>query len=217
MWNRPVTICVLFICVGFGTYCGINTIFPDDLGHTRTILFVPQNNGGYYIIDDVIESHIYASSDLYFYGMGVLTRGENSVCWKRDGVGLNLTILSQNVELIPITGKVYYHEQNTTTFGIRLHTFDKGSTRVVSLLYPFNDNSDSLPITKNDDLLEFGLEGWNINKTDSFFCSNKDNPFVSVQIQSISGQTNRMWLRHNENGDLSSIYISSLMIFYIIS
>jgi hypothetical protein len=206
-WKKITVIGSFIVIYSIGMYFGIMTLFPDNLLHTRTVLFAPSGNGGYYLIDDAINSNLPQPSDIYFYGYGNLTIEKHSVLWSQDGFGLNLTVLTENVDIFPISGKVYLYEQNSTTAGVRFRTKDLGTTRVISLLYPFLlSTNTTLPLNSASNLSAQGFQGRVINTSDFFYWPENANCEKPFHIGEISGKANRIWMRTLENGNITSFY-----------
>lgn len=202
----------------------VDHLFPDDQGFSRSVLYVDNDSGGYYIIDDQIERQGQESIEVFFHVFGTRTINDTtqSASWLIGDKRLNLTVLYPQVKIEGIQGKVFKNDEiSYKTHGVKITPLDSEDARIVSVFSPGNDTIHDLNITRHEGLEATNPEFifWSINTTDIIGIpvkgdkisisrgTNQDQRIFQGNVQAfgITAKCNRLFFRLKSPGEVSEI------------
>ncbi|MHA1681528.1 MAG: heparinase II/III domain-containing protein [Promethearchaeota archaeon] len=106
---NALLLAVLTVASGFAMVSILNSLFPDNHGYNRTVVFVrPEDNGpGYFFIID--EFNAGDDIELYFHSYGNLTINDSmpGVTFDNGGVEMKLHFIGPDVSISNYTGWVF--------------------------------------------------------------------------------------------------------------
>jgi hypothetical protein len=138
---------IVILTVVLGCIVGIlipvhMTIFPDNGGYTRTVIFAHASEDlpGYYIIIDKIHTPTsWVPIELNFHGYGELDITDEQAIWSLGAISLNLMVISPAVSISKALGNVYHHfDQFDTLEYVKITPLHHGPCTVITVLFPNN-------------------------------------------------------------------------------
>jgi hypothetical protein len=188
MMNKlPRRIAILTVVLGciVGILIPVHmTLFPDNGGYTRTVIFAHASEDlpGYYIIIDKITTPTsWVPIELNFHGYGELNITDQQAIWSLNTISLNLMVISPAVSISKALGKVYLHSNQYDTLEyVKITPLQPGPCTVITVLFP--NNGSYTPLVCQQKTTDLGV-GVNIGNQDRLLVNYvSGKPFVYENI-----------------------------------